>query len=143
MRPVYLLDTCILAEPVKQRPSRTVLERLRETDGLQAMPAVVWHELLFGMHRLPEGARKRRLQSYLLDVVAPSIPVLPYDDHAAWLHADFRAILEAQGQPLPLANSMIAAIARANNCVLVTRNVQDFAPIPQVLMENWFEETLR
>ncbi|MFH2074833.1 MAG: type II toxin-antitoxin system VapC family toxin [Pseudomonadota bacterium] len=140
MKPVYLLDTCILAEPIRPQPSSVVLERLRETDGLQAMPAVVWHELLFGMNRLPEGARKRRLQVYLLDVVAPSIPVLPYDDHAAWLHADFRAVLESRGQPLPLADSMIAAIARANNCVLITRNVQDFLPIPHLLVENWFEE---
>jgi len=140
MKPVYLLDTCILAEPVRPHPSRAVLKRLHETDSLQAMPAVAWHELLSGMNRLPEGARKRRLQAYLFDVVAPSIPVLPYDDHAAWLHADFRVSLEAAGKPLSLADSMIAAIARANNCVLVTRNVQDFSPIPQVLIENWFED---
>jgi predicted nucleic acid-binding protein len=35
---------------------------------------------------------------------------------------------------------MIAAIARANNCVLVTRNVKDFSTIPHFLIENWFDE---
>jgi predicted nucleic acid-binding protein len=37
---------------------------------------------------------------------------------------------------------MIAAIARANNCLLVTRNVHDFSCIPHLLIQNWFEESL-
>jgi hypothetical protein len=52
----------------------------------------------------------------------------------------FCSALKAAGKPLSLAGSMIAAIARANNCVLLTWSVQDFSAISFLLIENWFEE---
>ena len=42
------------------------------------MPAPVWHELLYGWLRMPDGTRKDRLSHYLRDVVAP-LPQLAYD----------------------------------------------------------------
>ena len=139
MKTLYLLDTNIVSEPLKPVPDSRVLERLRRYDGMAAIPSVVWHELLFGVIRLPQGARQRRLHAYLLEVIAPSLPVLAYDDHAAWVHASFRANLEAEGKAQGFADGLIAATALANNLILVTRNTQDFHSIPNLNMENWFE----
>lgn len=139
MKTLYLLDTNIVSEPLKPAPDSSVLERLHRYDGMMALPSVVWHELLFGVNRLPLGARRRRLQAYLLEVVAPNLPVLAYDDHAAWLHASFRADLEAGGKAQGFADGLVAATALANNLILVTRNTQDFLSIPNLYTENWFE----
>jgi len=140
---IYLLDTCIVSEPVKPVPAEAVLAKLARYDGLCAIPSIVWHELRYGVDRLPEGKRKKRLTGYLQEVVAPFLPVIPYDEHAAWMHANIRVDLEqANGGALtlPFADGQIAAVALANNLILVTRNLQDFKRIRHLAVENWFDE---
>jgi len=94
--------------------------------------------LLYGVARLPTGRRQDRLRAFLLDVVSPNLPVLPYDEHAAWIHADLRSSREKAGNPMPFVDAQIAAIAVANNLVLVTRNLGDFALYPGLMCESWF-----
>ena len=142
MKPVYLLDTCIVSEPVKPVFSEGVIAKLAKHDGLCAIPSIVWHELRYGTDRMPESKRKKRLQAYLQEVVAPFLPVIPYDEHAAWMHANIRIDLEqaeSGSRTLPFADGQIAAIALANNLVLVTRNLHDFSGIRHLAVENWFD----
>lgn len=139
MKPVYLLDTNIVSEPLRPSPDASVLARIEEYDGLMAIATVVWHEFLYGMSRLADGHRKRRIRAYLYDVVAPSFPLVPYDDSAAAMHAEIRATADAAGVPISFADGMIAAIARTNNLLVVTRNTADFAHIPGLPLENWFD----
>ncbi|HOX17383.1 MAG TPA: type II toxin-antitoxin system VapC family toxin [Spirochaetales bacterium] len=139
MKPVYLLDTNVVSELVRPAPDRRVLERFAAGEGRMAIPSIVWHELLYGMSRLPDSRRRDALRSFLMDVIAPSLPVLPYDGHAAWHHAVARAALEARGEFMPFADGQIAATAVANNLVLVTRNLADFRAYPSLMLESWFE----
>lgn len=87
MKIVYLLDTNIVSELFRPAPDERVVSAFRTYDGMMAIPAVVWHELLYGLARLPDGQRKRRIRAGIYDVVAPSLPVencfadLP---HGAW-----------------------------------------------------------
>ena len=138
MRLVYLLDTNVVSELLRPSPDERVVQSMREYDGTMAIAAIVWHELLYGLARLPEGDRKRRLSAGVYHVIAPVFPVLPYTDSAAALHADMRAAADAAGRPLSLADGMIAAVARSNNLLLVTRNTADFAAIPGLPVEHWF-----
>ena len=138
MKIVYLLDTNIVSELFRPAPDERVVSAFRAHDGMMAIPAVVWHELLVGLARLPDGQRKRRIRAGIYDVVAPSLPVLPYTKSAAALHADMRSAAEATGTPLGYADGMIAATARSNNLLLVTRNTADFDRVPGLPVENWF-----
>jgi tRNA(fMet)-specific endonuclease VapC len=140
MKLTYLLDTSLVSELAKPRPSPRILERVRSSEGRMGLPAPVWHELLFGLARLAEGRRKDSLRAFLLEVLAPGMPILPYDEHASWIHADLRAELEARGQSPSFVDSQIAAIAIGNNLVLVTRNLRDFGNFRGLMKENWFEE---
>lgn len=45
---------------------------------------------------------------------------------------------EGTKRPLGFADGMIAAIARSNNLLLITRNTADFEYIPGLRVENWF-----
>jgi len=136
--PLYLLDTNVVSELAKPLPNAGVLNSIKSHQGLMAIPSIVWHELLYGVSRLPEGTRKALLNRFTLDVVAPSFDVIPYDDRAAWIHSSHRAGLEAQGITLPFADSQIAAIAVSRNMILVTRNIVDFSAIPGLMVEDWF-----
>ncbi len=93
--------------------------------------------MLFGA-AISRSSRKRELiERYLRDVVGPTLPVFPYDAPAAEVHAFERARLSRLGKTPPFADGQIAAIARINGLVLVTRNVVDFRAFEGLEIENW------
>ncbi len=137
MTPRYLLDTNILSEPRRPHPSPTVMAKLREHQEALATASIVWHELLFGIERLPRSRRKDALRRYLLEVIHPTLPILPYDERAAAWHAKARADLARKGITPPFADGQIAATAAVNNLVLVTQNQKDYAHFEGLEVEAW------
>jgi tRNA(fMet)-specific endonuclease VapC len=135
--PRYLLDTGVVSSPVSTSPNPHIVARLAEHGPECAIAAPVWHELVFGCSRLPAGRRRVALQAYLDDVVRASFPVLPYDESAAAWHGRERARLERLGRPSAFVDGQIAAIAHANQLVLVTLNTEDFAGFRGIALENW------
>ena len=133
----YLLDTNVISEPLKPKPSENVLQQLRDHQDEIVISAVVWHELLFGYYRMPSSKRRAAVESYLFEVVAPTIPVLPYGERAAEWHAAERARLISDGKTPPFVDGQIAAIARVNNLILVTFNVSDFEHYEGLQIEDW------
>lgn len=133
----YLLDTSIVSSPVSQTPNLEIVRRLDEHGHECAIAAPVWHELTYGCRRLLKGKRRSALETYLHDVVQGSFPILPYDEVAATWHGHERARLEALGRPAPFVDGQIAAIARANQLVLVTLNTKDFARFKEIVVEDW------
>jgi len=99
--------------------------------------APVWHELQYGCKRLPPSRKREVIEVFLLDVVKKNIFILPYDDRAAEWHAKERARLSLKGKPPPFVDGQIAAIAKINDLVLVTRNVEDFKLFSGLKSENW------
>jgi tRNA(fMet)-specific endonuclease VapC len=139
----YLLDTSIVSSPVSRIPDREIVRQLDEHGVECAIAAPVWHELTYGCRRLPKGKRRAALESYLQDVVRASFPILPYDEIAAMWHGHERARLEALGRPAPFVDGQIAAIAHANDLVLVTANARDFARFKDIKVENWSRSEAR
>ena len=133
----FLLDTCIVSTPILSVPNQEVLRRLDRHGHECALPAPVWHELVFGCQRLPRGRRRKALEAYLRDVVQPSFPVLAYDEQAAAWHGRERSRLEGLGRPVPFVDGQIAAIARVHELVLVTMNTRDFARFKDLAVEDW------
>lgn len=72
-------------------------------------------------------------------MVAPSLPILAYDEAVATRHAAERARLEATGRTVLFVDGQIAATALTHGLVLVTRNVRDFVPFEGLVVEDWFE----
>ena len=134
----YLLDTTVISEPVRPDPNDAVLAQLKAHSSELALPAPAWHELVYGAERLPEGKRRIYLMRYLMEVVRPSMPIIPYDFAAARWHGVARAALEARGQTQPFVDAQIAAIASTRSLILVTRNTTDFAVYEDLHVENWF-----
>jgi tRNA(fMet)-specific endonuclease VapC len=89
----FLLDTNILSEALRPAPNRQVLDHLQAHGAEIAIASMVWHELWYGCSRLPPSARREVIETYLKDVVARTIPILPYDRQAATWHAEQRARL--------------------------------------------------
>lgn len=136
MTPRYLLDTNILSNPARPKPDERVLARLEQHSDRLATASIVWHELYFGLQRLPPSRRRRIIEGYLRDTVT-RVAILPYDSAAAQWHAAERARLVSAGLTPPYADGQIAAIARVNGLVLVTDNEADFCHFRDLEVENW------
>lgn len=133
----YLLDTSTVSAPVSRTPDLQVVKRLEEHGHESAIAAPVWHELIYGCRRLAQGKRRDALEHYLQDVVQVAFPILPYDEAAATWHGHERARLDSLGKPAPFTDGQIAAIAHANDLILVTVNVKDFARFKGLQVTNW------
>jgi tRNA(fMet)-specific endonuclease VapC len=134
----FLLDTNVLAEPLRPAPNAGVLARLERHQGALAIAAPVWHEMVFGLHRLPASRRRERVHDYLYGVVRATLPVLPYDEAAAEWHGRERARLAAGGTPPSFVDGQIAAIARIHGLTVVTRDLTGYAGFEGVRVVSWF-----
>ena len=134
----FLLDTNALSEPARPKPDAKFMRKLRVNASEVAISSITWHEAIFGMERLVPGARREAVRQYLYETVARTTPVLPYDARAAEVHGKERARLEGLGRPPTFADAQIAAVAIANQLILVTANIKDFSRFEGLLVESWF-----
>ena len=133
----WLLDTNTLSEAMKPSPNAQVLQNLAQFSQQIAMPALVWHELLYGWLRMPSSKRKDAIGHYLHDVLSV-FPIISYDENAAKIHAQLCVESDIKGKNLPFVDGQIAAIAMAQGLTLVTRHLKDFENIDGLRVLNWF-----
>lgn len=140
---IYLLDTNIISELTKPYPNQKVVSKITEFKDYCAISSTTWNELMYGIEIMPDGKNKDFQYSFLLNEIQATFPIISYDNHASWIHADIRARLKEIGEIKSFQDTQIASIAIANQMVLVTRNFEDFEPIQAVdsvfYMENWFD----
>ena len=130
---IYLLDTNVCIRYLNGR-SPAVRERLHALHPRDIVVcAVVKAELFFGAERSHDPARTLTVQQRFL---AP-YRSLPFDDRAAEIAARVRARLAQQGTPIGSYDLQIAAIALANDCILVTHNVREFGRVSGLQIDDW------
>lgn len=133
------MDTNVVSEATRPKPDPRVLRGLAETEGSAALAATTWHELRYGVERLPVGRQRSALTEFLNTLVR-RYPILPYDMRAAEWHGVQRARLEGSGVRVSAADGQIAATAVTNGLTLVTRNLSDFARFTDLTTENWWSD---
>ena len=133
----YLLDTNVVSEPLRPKPSGTVVRKLQKHEQEIAIASIVWHELRFGVERLPSSRRRELVERYLEEVILPTIPILAYDRPAAEWHARERARLVAKGETPSFADGQIAAIAHVHDLTVVTFNEADFRRFDGLQVTTW------
>ena len=126
----YLLDTMVVSEPTKVRPSSSVMTWLGSARSDEvAVSAITVGELVYGVERLPRGRRRDALHAWLEVEFMPAFEpcILPLDGRVAREWALLRA---ATARTRPLVDMILAATAATHGLTIVTRNVSDFAGLP-------------
>jgi tRNA(fMet)-specific endonuclease VapC len=128
-----LLDTDIFSYVLRRRePAASRAQAYIHTHGSLSISVISYYEVLRGM-RYSNASR-------LLDTFeryAATNPVLLLDIPACRIAADLYATLRREGRPIEDADLLVASIALANDCVLVTHNTAHYARIPGLKMEDW------
>ena len=135
---IYLLDTNILIDLIKQRPPQVAerIDRLPSSDQL-AMSFVTWAELLQGA----VGSMRRAAVERQLDVLARQVEVLPADNLQICNHyAEQATALRRAGTPIGANDLWIACHALALGATLVTHNLREFRRISGLSLVDWVEE---
>ena len=126
---MILLDTNVISELMRAEPAQPVLDWFAKYDaGDLFISAVTEAELRTGVAILQEGQRRDRLQLAIDAMMDQDFQgrVLPFDSTAAKAYAEIAAQRRASGRPIAEADCQIAAIARAMDAPIATRNVKDF-----------------
>ena len=131
----YLLDTNIISKLVKPQPSEALLGWMaaqRDEDLFIASLTVA--EIRRSILEKPRGKKKDALDAWFAGPEGPqaifSGRILSFDDKAGLIWARLMAKGKASGRPRGALDMIIAAIAGASECVVVTDNEKDFAGIP-------------
>jgi toxin FitB len=136
----YLLDTNCISEVVRPNPEPRVLSWLEATDErLLYLSVLTLGEIRKAVASLPQGKRRRRLESWLeLELQARfSGRVLPIDAGIADRWGILTADARKKGVGLATIDGLLAATALHYNLTLVSRNVNDFASTPVLLLDPW------
>lgn len=130
---IYLLDTNVCIRYLQGR-SDNVVKQMQKTPASDIVVcSVVKAELFYGAARSNNPAGSLALQKKFLDQFVS----LSFDDKAAEAYGEIRATLAKAGTPIGPNDMLIAAIALANNAILVTHNVREFGRITNLSLVDW------
>ena len=130
----YLLDTDTLIYVFKR--AGNCLARLNpQKDSDIAISTINLFELEYGMGK---SDKRIKMDSYVSSLCR-RYAVLDFDRAASVQAGATRALLHTRGTPIGPYDVQIAGIALANNLTIVTRNVREFARVPQLKVENWYD----
>lgn len=128
----YLLDTNIISNVVKLQPSESLLAWMatqRDEDLFIASLTVA--EIRRGVLEKPRGKKRDALDAWFYGPEGPQAlfagRTLAFDDKAGLIWARLMAEGKAAGRPRSGLDMIIAAVAGANECTVVTDNEKDFA----------------
>ena len=127
----YLLDTNIISDATKPVPSQPLITWMSQrADQELFISSLTVAEIWRGVLEKPAGKKRRQLESWFLGPEGPpalfASRVLPFDEKAALIWARLMAEGGARGTPRSALDMIVAAVAEANDCIVVTDNEKDF-----------------
>ncbi|QEI04556.1 type II toxin-antitoxin system VapC family toxin [Pigmentiphaga aceris] len=130
----YLLDTNIISNVTKPIPTPSLLAWMGvQIDEDLFISAMTIAELHRGILEKPAGKKRDQLENWFSGTDGPPAlfagRILAFDEKAALIWAKLMAEGTATGRPRSPFDMVIAAVAQANDCVVVTDNEKDFAGI--------------
>lgn len=100
------------------------------------MSAITYGELCFGAEKSSKPKETREILHHLISL----IPVLPLDESVSTHYGKVRQQLQTNGNLIGNNDLWIAAHALAAKLLLVTNNVDEFARVPGLKVENWVDK---
>ena len=128
----YLLDTNILSNIVKPQPSESLLAWWAEQrDENLFVASFTIAEIRRVVLEKPRGKKRDALDAWFSGPEGPQElfagRILSFDDRAGLIWARLMADGKAAGRPRSALDMIIASVAGANDCIVVTDNEKDFA----------------
>jgi toxin FitB len=130
----YLLDTNILSNVTRPVPSEALLDWMSgQVDTDLFIASLTLAEIRRGVLENPAGERREQLEIWFSGPEGPQAlfagRILAFEEKASLIWARLMADGKARGRPRSSLDTIIAAVAEANACIVVTDNEKDFEGI--------------
>ncbi len=143
---MIILDTNVVSEPMKPKPSPLVLSWLdNQISTMLYLTTTSLSELLSGVAMLPDGKRKQAAE-HVLDHLLRTLfsdRILLFDKAAAGAYADIVSSAKRNGLAISMPDAQIAAIARCHGFCVATRDTSPFKVAEIDVIDPWQAKTLK
>jgi tRNA(fMet)-specific endonuclease VapC len=129
----YLLDTNICIYLIKRQYPEILTRLLKVGFEKIGISSITLAELEFGVAK---STRSVEAQSALFEFILP-FEILDFNSTAASYYGRIRKELTQKDTPISDMDMLIAAIAFANDLIIVTNNEKEFRRISTLKVENW------
>lgn len=143
---MIILDTNVISELLRPAPAEQVVAWLAAQDGEAVyFTAVGEAELRHGVAMLPAGRRRNSLSLAIDEILEEDFRdrILPFDRAAALAYGEVATERRAAGRPISQFDCQIAAIGRAYNAAVATRNTRDYEGCGIEVVDPWQFSILR
>ena len=133
-------DTNVVSELMQpQVPEFLKSWMIRRNQHTFYATSITYAEVFYGIRILPEGQRHEALLSTASRVFDESLAgqILVFDRIAATHYSQIAAHRREIGRPISQFDAQIAAICRANDAAIATRNVRDFEDCGIEVLNPW------
>jgi predicted nucleic acid-binding protein len=133
----YLLDTNIISNVIKPEPSGSLLAWMgAQKDDDLFIASLTVAEIRRGILEKPRGKKRDALDNWFAGSEGPQAlfagRILAFDEKAGLIWARLMADGKAKGRPRSALDTIIAAVAETNGCLVVTDNEKDFQGVAVV-----------
>lgn len=131
---VYLLDTNVIIGLLRNGEH---LDRLIELgEGRVAISVITYYEIYVGIEKSPNTKlREKKCQKF--EELVDLLTVIPFGRDEAKESAQIRVSLESIGKGIGPMDTLIAGLALAGDCLLVTGNTKEFGRVKGLEVEDW------
>ena len=135
---MIFLDTNVISELMRKAPDPGVVDWLERHDAELALIDDRHRRDRFGIEKIAPEQRARRLTSDFDELRRRYADrIFAFTEAAALTYGALMGERKRAGRPMPIADAMIAAIARTHGAGLATRNLADFAGSGLELISPW------
>lgn len=137
---MIIIDTNVISELLRPTPEPAVEVWLSAQDGLSIyLTAISEAELRYGVAIMTSRKLRDGLSNVIDHILRDDMAgrILPFDSAAARAYADIADTRRSAGKKISQADCQIAAIARAHNAPVATRNTPDFEDCGIDLINPW------
>ena len=136
----YLMDTCVISEIIKPKPSSKVIKWLRSCqDENLFLSSLTIGEIQKGISKLPDSRKRNKLQKWMDTELIRRFDkrVLVIDIKVAQKWGEIQASSEITGTKMPVIDSFIAATALVYDMTVVTRDTSGMEKSGARLFNPW------
>jgi predicted nucleic acid-binding protein len=137
---MIIIDTNVISELLRPTPEPAVEVWLSAQDGLSIyLTAISEAELRYGVAIMTSRKLRDGLSNVIDHILRDDMAgrILPFDSAAARAYADIADTRRSAGKQISQVDCQIAAIARAHNAPVATRNTPDFEDCGIDLINPW------
>ena len=139
---MIILDTNVLAELMRPRPSASVLAWVAEQPEAELFTTSITEaEIFYGIELLPKGKRREHLTTAAEAMFTEDFSgrVYGFDSAAARAFSKIASVRRTSGRPVSQSDAQIAAIAKTRRAKVATRDVKGFEQCGVEVVDPWIE----